>query len=458
MDEKRQQLTEYINGRLEKLESLGKTYSKEKVDKLVSNLLKTNKELPELYVLIDNKFSSQARKVSHDNHLANLKEFYLSNIEKLKKGNNCYLLSYSQGGKILEQALVEDKSDFSLNLTICVINNHKIGYKKPNSKLNDYELIMSDIAYLLNVRYAKTYRMFDKNMNPIGILNESLADKDERFLNFEEVYQFIKEESPRFTLKSEVVAFHDKRKKKGLVRIPDKKLYKENIDYVIKMFKALPDITDENIEALTKEYLNMKVFELFTNSLNNDLTHYGLLINKKENKYTYEISPLFNKNVTVLDNIEPNETICNFFIVKKKELLHTLVTNYYDYIKEICTLIIDNSETLLPLINQLMKEHLEYDEYEKYKTIIDNNMKMFNEEMSFQKSIVPDTNEDIKKYNNNDHKYNYRICPYLENYDYEAFDEGANKGSVIILSAVISVMVITLAIIGVAIYIVSTTP
>ena len=42
-----------------------------------------------------------------------------------------------------------------------------------------------------------------------------------------------------------------------------KKLYKDNVDYVIKMFKALPDITDSNIEELTREYLNMKISLLF---------------------------------------------------------------------------------------------------------------------------------------------------------------------------------------------------
>lgn len=459
MDIKKQLLTEYINGRLEKLTSLGQTYSPEKINKLVNNLLKTNKELPDLYQLIDNKFSSQARKITHNNHLSSLKEYYLSNIDKLKKGNNCYLLSYSQGGKVLEQALVEDKTEVSLNLTISIINNKKLGYRKPNSKYNDYELIMSDIAYLLNVRYAKTYRVFDKDMNPTGILNEALASKDERFLNFEEVYQYIKEESPKFTLKNEIITFHDKQIKKGLTRITDKKLYKENVDYVIKMFKALPDITDQNIKELTKEYLNMKVFELFTNSLNNDLTHYGLLINKKENKYTYELAPLFNKNVTEMSELNHNETICNFFIVNKKDLLHTLISNYYEDTKELCTLITDNSETLIPLITQLMKEHLDYEEYEKYQVIINENMKMFNNELSFKKTIEPDTNEDIKTYNNNDHKYNYRICPYLDNYDYEAFDDNmSNKGSVIIFSAVVSVMIITLAIIGVAIYVVSKTP
>ena len=77
MDMKKQLLTDYINGRLEKLTSLGQSYSPDKVNKLVNNLMKTNKDLPELYQLIDNKFSSLARNITHNNHLASLKEYYL---------------------------------------------------------------------------------------------------------------------------------------------------------------------------------------------------------------------------------------------------------------------------------------------------------------------------------------------------------------------------------------------
>ena len=39
---------------------------------------------------------------------------------------------------------------------------------------------MSDIAYLLNIDYAKTYRVFDKNMEPKGIININLEEENER--------------------------------------------------------------------------------------------------------------------------------------------------------------------------------------------------------------------------------------------------------------------------------------
>ena len=53
--------------------------------------------------------------------------------------------------------------------------------KKENSINNDYELIMSDIAYLLKIDYAKTYRIFDKDMEPQGIVNITFEKENERF-------------------------------------------------------------------------------------------------------------------------------------------------------------------------------------------------------------------------------------------------------------------------------------
>ena len=259
MYDKKKIVIEYIKKRLADLKELNKKYSAEKIEKLADNLISTDKPLEELYALIDNKFSYQARKISHNNHLASLREYYLAQIDALKKGNNCYLLSYDQGAKILEQAYLEDQTVLNPNLTIVTINNKKVGYKKGNSLQSDYELIMSDIAYLLGIKYAKTYRIFSKDMEPIGILNEALASKKETFLNFEETLQFIKEESNKFTLKNELITYHDKLIKKGLQRAKTKKDYQDNIEYVLKLFAALPDITKTNVAELQKQYLNLKI-------------------------------------------------------------------------------------------------------------------------------------------------------------------------------------------------------
>ena len=451
MYDKKKLIIKYINDRLEKLEELGKKYSSDKIEKLADNLVALDKPLEEIYALIDNKFSYQARKINHNNYLSSLKEYYLANIEKLKKGNNCYLLSYEKGSKVLEQARVKTQSRINDNLELVSVNKG-YGYKKKNSKDNDYELIMSDIAYLLNIPYAKTYRMFDEQMNPIGILNSSMEEKDEKFLNLEEALSFVKEESNKFLLKNKIICYHDKNMKYGITEVFETSVIKDSIEYVFDLFACLPDITKENIEELKIAYLQVKVFEILTNSLNNTLTNYGIIVNKGEKKYTYRFAPTYNKYVTKDNNLSKMETICNFFIIDKQDLIDLLLKKYYKYIKEISMLVVDNNVTLYKIIDKLTKEHLEYEEYKNYKDILSYNYNLF--ESAIKKLENQDIDKTIRE-NNND-RYLFRIAPYLDNYNYDAFDESLeNKGSVLLVGALGVVLIITIVIIGFAIYIVS---
>lgn len=449
-----EEIKKIINEKLKNLTELGKVYSEEKINTLANNLASTNKTIEEISILINNKFSNQIRKISHNNHLASLREYYIESIDKLKKDNNCYLLSYENGVKILEQAHLEDIKDINPYLKLISINKKVKGYKKENSINNDYELIMSDIAFLLNINYAKTYRIFDYNMQPIGILNEAFNSPTERFLNMEEALKFVKEESTKFVLTSEVTEFHDQSIKFGIKEITDKKIIKENIEYVFKIFKALPDITTENFEELKKDYLRLKIFELLTNSINNNLNNVGLIVNKEKLKYTYRLSPSYNKYTIELPHINETKTICNFIITTKKDLLHTLVTNYYKETKEILSLITDNKDTLLSLIDQIVKEHLEYEEYNRYHNLVNDNMKLIIEEVHCKKSVSPDTIEDKKIYNENNKEYEYRIAPFVDNYVVDDFDTN-ERGSTILLAIVTIVLFVTIAVILAAIYAVS---
>lgn len=453
MEEKRQQIINHINNRITNLTELGKVYSEEKINTLADKLLSTNKPLTEIYTLIDNKFSNQARKLSHNNYLASLQKYYLSSIDRLTKGNNCYLLSYDQGLKVLEQAYIAPIKEINPYLKLVNVNNSTKGYKKENSINNDYELIMSDIAYLLKIDYAKTYRIFDKDMEPQGIVNITFEKENERFLNLEEALRFIKEESPKFTLTQELLNYHDRNIKFGLQEAKKKEQYKENLEYVIKLFQALPDITEENIEQLKHDYLNMKVFELLTNSLNNNLSNIGIIVNKETTKYTYKLTPSYNKYTIEISSIGLDKTICNFFIVEKKELLSTLIANYYRYIKELLSLIVNNQKTLLPIISQVVKEHLEYDEYNKYHNLVENNLKMITELVTEKKKLTPDTPEEENINNENTMLYNNRIVPFMDNY--VADDEEPNKGSIVLTAIVTFILFATIAVILLAIYAVS---
>jgi len=359
MDEKKSTIIKHIKKRITELEELGEVYSEEKINNLAENLSKTDKTIGEIYTLIDNKFSNQVRKVNHNNYLASLKEYYISSIDKLKRGNNCYLLSYDQGIKVLEEANVKVLKELNPYLNVVSINKVNKGTQKENSVSNDYELIMSDIAYLLNIDYAKTYRVFDKNMEPKGVININFEEENERFLTLEEALRFIEEESPSFTLTQKLKDYHDKQVRFGLKQIKNKKDYKDNIEYVIDLFKALPDITTKNLNELKKSYFNMKVFELLTNSLNNNLSNFGIIVNKESKKYTYRLSPSYNKYTTELETLNSEETICNFFIVNKRELLNTLIQNYYKDIKQLLTLIAKLLQTLR-IVSTLLFTSLAY--------------------------------------------------------------------------------------------------
>ncbi len=452
MYDKRKLIIKYINDRLVKLEELGKKYSQEKIDKLADNLEALDKPLEEIYALIDNKFSYQARKINHNNYLASLKEYYLSNIEKLKKENNCYLLSYEKGAKVLEQGNVKTISSIDGNTEFVSLNSKNSGIKKNNSKEADYELIMSDIAYLLDIPYAKTYRLFDNKMDPVGILSISIDNKTEKFLDLEDTFSFVKEETSKFMLKNKIINYHDKNIKHGITEVFEAEIIKGSIDYVLDLFTCLPDITKDNLEELKKSYLELKVYEVLTNSIDNNLRNYGIIINKESKYYTYKLAPAYNKSVIKDNNICLDETICNFFIVDKRDLLETLFKHYYKYIKDIIYLIIDNTDSLYRIIDKLTKEHLEYDEYKNYKEILTNNYMMI--EKVFNDYDGKELDSKIRE--NNTNKYLFRIVPYLENYNYDAFDETIeNKGSVLLVGALGAVLVITIVIIIFAIYVVS---
>lgn len=451
MEEKKAAIINHINKRLVDLKELGKIYTDEKVNTLASKLVATDRTLEEIKELIDKKFSNEVRKINHNNHLATLKEYYISSIDKLKKGNNCYLLSYEEGVKVLEQANVKEKKDINLFLTQVIINNNNVGYKKANSEDNGAELIVSDMAYLLKIDYAKTYRVFDGDMNPQGIINSINATKKERFLNLEEALRFVKEESPSFTLRTELEDYHDKNIRLGL-RNAKSTEYKKNIEYVLKLFKALPDITDENISLLKKDYLNLKVFEIFTNSLNNDLTNTGIIVNKETLKYTYRLSPAYNKHITNLSNLKENETICNFFIVDKRELLVTLINNYYKDIKELLSLIYNNKDNLISIVEDVIKEHLGYDEFNKYYDRVKENIEMICDLVKLKKESTPDSEKDEEKNKDNDEDFLNRIAPYIANY--EDIDSD-NKGNSLLLGIVTAILFITIGIILLAIIAIS---
>jgi len=438
MGEKREVLEKYIREKLCEFIVLGKNYNDDKIKKLVDNLCNTDKTIDELKKIVDSKFSFQLRKLGHNNHLSSLKGYYLSSVEKLKKGNNCYLLSYDEGVKVLEQAKVVDTKTKNKGMDIVKINDEMLAYKKDNVN-SDYELIVSDIAFLLGIDYGKSYRMFDSKMNSLGILS-SCFDSSTKVLNMEEVLSFVKEESSKFTLKEWLVEFHDCHKKKNT-----NNSLKDNFEYVFKLFEALPDMTKNNLEIIKKEYLNIIMFNVLVNNMDCSLNNISIVVNKKKVKYTYKLSSCFDFAYKSLDD---NNLVFNFMSVDKGELIDYIVSEYYSYTKEYCDLINRHKRTLVPLIEQIIEEHLDFDEAICYENLVNSNLKLIATVFEMYKTMDSDDEELFK---NNSEMYENRIAPFIDNYEIMN-DE---KGSSTFFNVMTLILIGTIILIGIAIFLIS---
>ena len=197
----------------------------------------------------------------------------------------------------------------------------------------------------------------------------------------------------------------------------------------------------------------MKIFELLTNSLNNNLSNMGIIVNKEKKRYSYTLSPSYNKYNVKMPKIVETKTICNFYIVEKKELLHTLIVNYYNDVKELLSLISTNKESLISIITQIIKEHLEYEEYNYYYETVKNNINMINEETVYKKMVSKDTLEDHNLYTKNNEDYENRIIPFVDNYVVDDYND--EKGSAALATVIAFILIVTILLVIVAIYFVS---
>ena len=111
-----------------------------------------------------------------------------------------------------------------------------------------------------------------------------------------------------------------------------------------------------------------------------------------------------------------------------------------------------NKETLISIIDQVIKEHLSFDEYNKYIDLVSDNFKMITDIVEVKKEREPDTKEDIARYKDNNILYENRIAPFLTNY---VGDYDTDKGSTILTAVVTLILFITVGIILLAIFAVS---
>ena len=176
-----------------------------------------------------------------------------------------------------------------------------------------------------------------------------------------------------------------------------------------------------------------------------------MLIDKSSLKYTYELSLTYNKCDIILDLVEDDEVLLNFYIVNKSDLISVLLDSYYKYTKELFSMIVDNQNKLIKIFDEVIKEHLEYEDYNLYHRMVTDNIMYITEGLNKYRVSNPVSEDDKTLFEDNNMLFNNRVMPLLDNYDNDNIFED-NRGSTIIVGVVAFILTITILLILFAIY------
>lgn len=374
----------------------------------LNKYLSSSASLTEIEADIERQFNEKLAFYKHDQRHEEIIASYKAGVGPFENGQNCYLVSYNNGQKTIQAAKLTKVSEpgKGINKPVKVMINddpEKTAFRKDSSQvtalyLDDLEVIMSQIAFLLDVEMAKTYRVYDESMKPIGALSENCCQKvTEKFYDFEELAKIVFAHTEKPEIKAWLQEYNnkyplDKNHDISASSLPE--LYNVGIEFSLKVIAGLPQITPENEAELVQKFFDMKIFELFSNSVDSTFSNYGVVVDPTKTPFTYRFGALFDKAVIAGPDIEPSNVFLNNFIVNKGELYKTLVANYYPFIKNKSRMIINNKAVITDALNLVIRDFLTYGVGKEYQQTIANNIAMMEHELGTAKNNAPDSVDD----------------------------------------------------------------
>ena len=398
------------------VEQTGIEVTNQQFNNMVANFNSSSESLSYIQKEIERQFNEKIAFYQHEAHRNEVTESYLAGVNPFTEGQNCYLVSYNEGRKGIKAAKLSLMADavVGTNNPVKVMiddNPAKQAYRKDSTQvasyLDDLEIVLSQIAYLLNIDMAVTHRVYDETVKPTGILSEDCCHKPtEKFFNFVELCKIVSQYSENPEIKEWLINFVKKyplgeNHNMSLSATPE--AYRLGIEFTLKIIDGLPKINDTTRQELKQKFFDMKVFEIFSNSIDSNLTNYGIVVDSTKVPYEYRFASLFDKAVINLPEVDYNNTLLNNFIVNKRDLFKTLVTYYYPFIKAKAKMIVDNKAVIIPAIDTVAKDFLAYGVWKEYHATITNNASMMEEEMAIERTKENQSlNEKIDDASNND--------------------------------------------------------
>jgi len=291
-----------------------------------------------------------------------------------------YIVSLDNGIREEEPITITTFNSFQDGSELVQLNNNVFGVYKSNSldtktmHIDDYDIIKSDIAELLDIDHEETKRIVSEDQN-VGVFTPLNYSKDiETRISATTVLKHIVEYVNKGLLPEEDSLWVSK--------VLQYKATKENplkdsssVEDVVKLgtYSLLKEIElqagkplgNKYVEAIEKSYLRMILFDLIIGRKYRGLDYYLI------SKLTEQKKPMWTDSyfgpISVSNSIEKDEMVTdseymiNNTIVDREVLLQVLFTKHYKEIQKVTEALSDAKRIYLDAISRIIYNNTDLD-------------------------------------------------------------------------------------------------
>ena len=304
-----------------------------------------------------------------------------------------YIVSLDNGIREEEPITITTFNSFQDGSELVQLNNNVFGVYKSNSldtktmHIDDYDIIKSDIAELLDIDHEETKRIVSEDQN-VGVFTPLNYSKDiETRISATTVLKHIVEYVNKGLLPEEdslwvskVIQYRatkenplkDSSSVEDVVKLGTYSLLKE-----IELQAGKP-LGNKYVEAIEKSYLRMILFDLIIGRKYRGLDYYLI------SKLTEQKKPMWTDSyfgpISVSNSIEKDEMVTdseymiNNTIVDREVLLQVLFTKHYKEIQKVTEALSDAKRIYLDAISRIIYNNTDLDKASTLENQIINNI------------------------------------------------------------------------------------
>ncbi len=402
MKEKNEFVLNYINGIKELFENNGYHISDDNYQKVVNRYMNSSKSFEEIKKEIDKLIEEKIASLKSKKEKERLKkvniEDYGDTLLTIKSLDN-----YGYPNIIMSNLSVLNKVGIGHNAPINVKFGNKNGFYKNSARtsstsLDKFEFIICQIGKMLGVRMAETYQVSLDN-NPLGIISENVYNPNETLYMYSEITKFINKDAEEFkALKKELERISEN--KENVYKIPVVES-PEDINIVLDSFLQVIGslkISSDDKRNIRQDYFNMIMLDFIVNNVDRNQNNYGLIISEYGE---VRFSPLFDNSTIDIPSMPKGYQQINGFLVDKTRLLDNLFKNYYDDIKGITSMCLNNRDSFSNKVFNLCSNELDSNEQEWFLSTFTNNINMVAEKELNKNGVLDYSNEEELRTENN---------------------------------------------------------